>query len=401
MDPFAGLKVLDAGSFIAAPIAATLLGDMGADVIKIEAPGKGDGYRETYRVPNLPVCEHNYSWSLVGRSKRSLALDLTQPAGQAILHKLVAEADVLITNYPPSRRRRLGLDFAALAELNPRLVYASLTGYGETGPEADVPGFDAAAYWARSGMADQMRPGPESPPATCVSGMGDMPTGVSLYAAIVTALYRRLHTGQGGVVSTSLLANGAWANGVALQATLCGGEVPYRKPRHQAINPLANYYLCRDGRWLLLNLIHSDRDWPAFTAAAGLAALRDDPRFACAAQRRTEAGALIALLEHTFAQDDSAVWHTRLGAAGLTVGVVARTADLPEDAQLRQAGGLIPTHLVPGATATPAPPFLIDGQATAPTRGAPGLGEHTDAILQEYGVSGEQRAALRRSGVIG
>ncbi|MDO9062700.1 MAG: CoA transferase, partial [Bradyrhizobium sp.] len=215
---FDGLKVLDCASFIAAPAAATVLSDFGADVIKIEPPGLGDPYRNLPNLPGYPASQHNYSWMLEARNKKSLALDLSRPEGQAVLHRLVTEADVFITNFPPAVRERLALTFAQLAPLNERLIYASFTGYGEKGEEANKPGFDSNAYWARSGLMDLVRADENTTPARSVAGMGDHPCAMALFGAIVTALYRRERTGKGSQVKSNLMANGMWASSVLAQA---------------------------------------------------------------------------------------------------------------------------------------------------------------------------------------
>ena len=172
---FAGLKVLDCASFIAAPAAATVLSDFGADVIKIEPPGTGDPYRNLPHLPGYPQSEHNFAWLLEARNKKSLALDLSRLEAQAVLHRLVAEADVFITNFPPAVREKLCITYAKLAPLNERLIYASFTGYGEKGEEANKPGFDSNAYWARSGLMDLVRADTETTPARSIAGMGDHP----------------------------------------------------------------------------------------------------------------------------------------------------------------------------------------------------------------------------------
>src|SRR5262249_44644545 len=184
---FEGLKVLDCASFIAAPAAATVLSDFGADVIKIEPPGSGDPYRNLPNLPGYPVSEHNFAWLLEARNKRSLALDLSKPEGRAVLHRLAPEAGVFITNYPPAVRERLGITHAHLAPHNERLIYASFTGYGEKGEEANKPGFDSNAYWARSGLMDLVRADTETTPARSIAGMGDHPCAMAFYGAIVTA----------------------------------------------------------------------------------------------------------------------------------------------------------------------------------------------------------------------
>src|SRR5471030_229446 len=259
---FEGLKVLDCASFIAAPAAATVLSDFGAEVIKIEPPGLGDPYRNLPKLPGYPASPHNFAWMLESRNKRSLALDLSKPEGQAVLHRLVAETDVFITNYPPAVRDRLGIAYAELAPLNARLIYASFTGYGEKGDEANKPGFDSNAYWARSGLMDLVRADTGTTPARSVAGMGDHPCAMAFYGAIVTALYKRERSGKGSHVSSNLMANGVWASGVLAQAKLCGAKFGERRSREHALNAVTNHYKCKDGRWLMLSLLNEDRQWP-------------------------------------------------------------------------------------------------------------------------------------------
>ena len=398
MSVFKGLKVLDVASFIAGPAAATLLADFGADVVKVEVP-EGDGFRKTMLNPNLAYSEHNYLWMQGARSRRAIALDLKTPEGQAVLHRLARDADVLITNYPPPVRARLGLAWSQIRELNPRLVYASLTGYGETGPESNKPGFDATTYWARSGLADLTRPDPEGPPANPANGLGDQPTAVTLFAAIVTGLYRRERTGRGGMVSTSLLANGAWANAMAIQGMLVGGRLVYRQPRSQPRNALTNFYRCRDGRWFILSLVTEERDWAAFLRVVEQPAFAQDPRFSEVAARRKNALALASLLDGVFAQRDSAEWTARFDAEGLTVGVVARSGDAVDDVQMRACGALVPGEGLPGTGLTVSAPFLVEGEEKARPRHAPAIGEHTDEVLREAGYADEEIARLKAAGV--
>src|SRR5437763_10364904 len=294
---FAGLKVLDCASFIAAPAAATVLSDFGADVIKIEPPGAGDPYRNLPNLPGYPHSEHNFAWMLEARNKRSLALDLSTPEGQAVLHKLAGQADVFITNYPPQVRARLGITYDHLAHLNDRLIYASFTGYGEKGEEANKPGFDSNAYWARSGLMDLVRADVDTTPARSVAGMGDHPCAMALYGAIVTALYKRERTGKGSHVSSNLMANGIWASGVLAQAKLCGAEFQERRPRERALNAVTNHYKCRDGRWLILSLLNEERQWPALARCLGREDLVTDPRFATRTERPARSLGLIRILD--------------------------------------------------------------------------------------------------------
>src|SRR5258708_29229794 len=180
-----------------------------------------------------PVPKHNHGWVLGAGNKRSLAIDLKNPAGRAVLYRLLDSAVVFIPSLPQTARRRLRIGYQDVAPTRPRLIYASFTAYGETGPEADKPGFDSTAYWARSGLMDAARANEEAEPLRAISGVGDQPMGVTLYAAIVSALYRRERTGQGGMVGASLLAGGLWANALSGQAKLCRTPPPPRQPRHK------------------------------------------------------------------------------------------------------------------------------------------------------------------------
>ena len=297
-----GITVLDVGSFIAAPSAATVMGDFGARVIKVE-PTTGDPHRRLQYLPGFPVSEHNYFWLLDSRNKRSLALDLKHPDGRAVLLKLAARADVFVTNLPPPVLVRLRITWGDLKPLNPRLVYAQLTGYGEVGEEAAKPRYDINAWWARSGLMDLVRAA-GSPPARSVAGMGDHPTGMALFGAIMLALYQRERTGRGGKVSTSLMANGAWANSSTLQAVLCGATIPEREPREQCRNALINLYQCRDGRWFILTVLREDKDWARFCAAIGRPDFHTDPRFARTEDRHANSVVLVRLLDEVFAARD-------------------------------------------------------------------------------------------------
>lgn len=395
--PFAGLKVIDCASYIAAPAAAMILGDLGADVIKLEPPG-GDPHRDLFKLLGVADPASNFVWNLNARNKRSLALDLKRAEGQAVLHRLAAQADVFITNLPLPVRARLGMDAQTLLTLSPRLVYASMTAYGETGPEASKTGFDVTAYWARTGLMDMVRADHSGPPVRPVAGMGDHPSAVTLFAAITTALYRRERTGRGGLVSTSLMANGLWANAVQVQAQLAGEAFPPRPPRSHAPNPLSNLYECRDGRWLSLVVLNEARQLPGLLAALGLAHLADDARVSTAAGRDAHRADVIALFDAAFIQQDLAHWRGVLDAAGITFGVIGTLADLTHDPQMRQAGALVPHAHHDGLTLSS--PIHLAGVAQRAPGPAPGLGQHNAALLREAGYSDTQIARLRGARVV-
>jgi crotonobetainyl-CoA:carnitine CoA-transferase CaiB-like acyl-CoA transferase len=395
MSLFSDLRVIDCASWIAAPAAATIMSDFGADVIKIEPPGAGDPWRSR----SASGAPNDIYWQLTARNKRSLALDLKHEAGIAALYKLVADVDVFITNFPLPVRQRLKMAPEHLLPLNPRLIYASFTAYGEAGEEAAKTGFDSTAYWARTGLMDAVRADVDTPPSRSVPGMGDHPSATGLYAAIATALYRREKTGRGGVVSSSLLANGLWANSCFVQTHLSGEPVPHRPPREHAPNALANHYCCRDGRWFIMALFNEDRQLRSFLNAIGREDLADDPRFATGAARKQNARALVAELDSVFGARDMAEWRKVLDGVGITFGVVGRTDDVLEDAQPRAIGAIVPFE--DGKTMTVSSPFLVDGEAKVAPRRAPAVGQHSEEVLREAGYSADEIGRLQGLGVVG
>src|SRR5437588_11556271 len=247
---FSGLKVVDLASFIAGPGAAVILSDFGADVIKV-VPPTGDLWTMGYKVPPQPRAKDNYPWHLNNRNKRGLALDLKSAAAAKILERLVKWADVLIVNTPHPARKKLKLTYEDVAQWNPRLIYADVTGYGDKGPDADLPGFDITSYWARSGLLSLTRDA-GAPPTLPVSGSGDHATAVTLFSAIVTALYRRERTGKGSYVTTSLLAAGIWSAGVYIAGALAGAAFYPLHDRQSPSNATLNPYKSSEGSWFLL-----------------------------------------------------------------------------------------------------------------------------------------------------
>ena len=215
---FAGLKVVEIASFIAAPAAATMLSDFGADVIKVEPPGLGDPQRLLSSVPPSPAAPGNYSWHLANRNKRGMSVDLKSEGGTEILKRLVEWADVVITNFPHGTREALHLGYEEVSGWNPRVIYADITGFGDAGPDARLPGFDLTAFWSRSGLLASTRDA-GAPPTSPPWGSGDYTTATAIYAAITTALYHRERTGRGANVGTSLLAD----RGVGDRNTGVGG----------------------------------------------------------------------------------------------------------------------------------------------------------------------------------
>jgi formyl-CoA transferase len=393
-----GIKVIDAANFIAGPVSTTVMADFGADVIKVEPP-TGDIYR--VRGAGYPPSAYNYPWIVDNRTKRSIAIDLRTAEGQALLHRLVRGADVFVTNAPLDSRGRLGIRYEDLAPLNERLVYASISAYGETGEEASKPGFDSIALWARTGLMDLVRASGDVPPARSLPGMGDHPTGMSLFAAIMTGLYHRERTGRGTAVSTSLMANGLWMNAIQVQGILCGTRTEVRPPREEAVSALANMYQCKDGRWFMLTITGDERHWPAFASGVGRDDLTRDARFVDAASRKKNAQALTKALDEVFAARTWAEWSPILEKTGVAFGVVGTLEDIPHDAQMQASGALVPIDDPrAGATLTVSSPIQVRDQEKVPPTLPPEIGEHTIEILRGLGTADAEIERLLAAGVI-
>lgn len=397
--PLEGLTVLDVSSFIAAPAAAVVLGDYGADVIKIEQPGEGDPHRSNINLAHFPKASTNYPWHLDSRNKRSITLDLKSPDGRAVLDRLITGADILVTNYPFPVRERLRLGYENVKELNPRLIYASFTGYGETGPDKNQPGFDSNAYFARSGIVEIARYEGQ-PPSFSLPAQGDRASAMGFLSGILMALYTRERTGKGMMVASSLYANGLWANGVLAQAALVDGFLGLRPPRHRPRSALANIYQTRDERWIQITAVREDKLWSAFCNAVGHPSLESDPRFAETPARRQNAEALTTILDDVFRTRDWPDWHAILLAHQIPHSPVARVQDLPHDAQAVESGAFVSTD-IPGMPLTLAAPFQIGDVTTRKAGPGPDLGAHTNEILREAGYSEEDITRLRASGATG
>ncbi len=386
---FSDLLVVDCASFIAGPAAATVMSDFGARVIKIEPPGIGDAYRNLFRLRGTPD-DLDYFWAVDNRNKESLALDLRQPQAKAVLQALVKKADVFITNIPFPARARLGVRAQDLTPLNRRLIYASLSPYGETGPERDRTGFDATAWWARSGLMDMVREA-DGPPVGSMPGMGDHPTAMAMYGAIVTALYRRQLTGEGGEVQASLLGNGLWANACQVQAALCGYELMARPPRggRGALNEI---YTCADGRQFVIASTNPARDWPLLATAMGRTEWLEDPLFSTPEARFMNGPELVARFDALFIEKPFEHWAKVLSDGDVTFGIVGTVYDAIGDEQI-EANGYCPAF-EDSWIRTVDSPFNIVGETKATPRMAPGIGEHTRALLAEFGCSDAEIEAL-------
>src|SRR5215471_9967165 len=394
---FSGLKVVDFSSFVAAPAAAVILSDYGADVIKVEPPS-GDPWRHAHKIPPQPDADEPYQWHLANRNKRSITLDLKSPNAQQVLKQLVKWADVLIVNTPHPARKKLKLEYDDLVPWNPRLIYADLTGFGEKGADADLPGFDITSYWARSGLLSMTRDAGTSPTLP-VGGSGDNASAVGLYAAIVTALYRRERTGQGSSVTTSLLAEGIWSASVSIQGALSGAKFYGLHDRKNPANAAFNVYRSSDGTWFVL-IVTPDK-FEAVARAIGRPDLVTDARFSDPAKLVANMPQLTAILDDVFSAQPMEHWYEVFSGLHVTFGAVRGPQEVIEDPQLAANEIVVPLEGAGGKlTTTISSPIQVHGIAKAPARRAPNLGEHTDEILNELGFDAKEIEGLRASGAV-
>lgn len=395
---FEGLNVLDVGSWIAAPVATTMLADMGATVIKVEEPKMGDAYRNFANLPFTPTADVNYAWAADNRNKRAIGLNLRDPQGLAILKQLIAQCDVYVTNQPLPLRRELGLMYEDLRADNQSMIYASITAYGEEGPERDREGFDLVAYWARAGLMDMVRPvGGE--PAQALPGMGDHPTAVALYANIVTALLRKERTGKGARVHTSLLANGLFAGTCISQAMFADADFSsYRHPQFAHFNR-ALYQTADDG-WLQFTMVRSPEEFDRLVIAMERFDLLADERFTSPDARFENYSALVAEIRTAVIQKTVEQWVQIFAEANVPASVMGQMTRIADDPQIALNQMTRPPAEDIGLDRVIQDPINVEGVARVGAKKAPELGEHTDAVLAELGYSPEQIQQLHSAGVV-
>ncbi|MDR3661418.1 MAG: CoA transferase [Mycobacterium sp.] len=383
--PMEGFRVVELGVWVAAPATGAILADWGADVIKIEPPS-GDPARTFGQMLGLDQdtgIAANPPFEMDNRSKRSIVLDLTAAEGRATAVELLCGADVFITNMRPGALRRLGLDFPAVSELAPKLVYGMITGYGLDGPDADRAAYDVAAFWARAGLADLLtRPG-DTPPFQR-GGMGDHSSGMTLAAAVCAALLARNRTGAGQLVSTSLYRQGAYTVSFDLNTLLLSGQQVAIGQRESMANPCMNNYTAGDGRRFWIVGLQGDRHWPALCRAVGRIGWLDDDRFRTARDRFVHARELISGLDTIFASRPLDEWAEIFAAdPDFFWSPINTLDDVIADEQFHAAGGIV--EVPEGNSSVPmvATPADFSGTPWRPRSVAPGLGEHTEEILAE------------------
>ena len=393
-----GVRVVELGAWVAGPSAAGVLADWGADVVKIEPP-TGDPFRQIFATLGFPGDAPNPPFAMDNRGKRSLVLDLRQPEARAAAERVVALADVFVTNFRPDALERLGLDHDTLCARHPRLVYASVSGYGLEGPDRDRPAYDVGAFFARTGIASLLLPGGE-PPAGFRGGLGDHVTGLAAVAGILGALFDRERTGRGQVVETSLLRSGMYALSWDLGMQLTFGSVSAPSSRQESVTPLMNSYRAADGRWFFLIGLEGDRHFPSIAEAIGRNDLVTDERFAGQVDRVANRVALIKELDTTFATAGLAAWAERFDRHGVWWSPVNTLEEVVGDPQAEAAGAFVDVGGRDRVRAV-APPTAYSRHPLHTTGPVPGLGEHTDQVLAEAGLTAKDIEQLRDVGALG
>ncbi|MGD1172383.1 CaiB/BaiF CoA transferase family protein [Mycobacterium seoulense] len=379
--PMEGVKVVELGVWVAGPAAGGILADWGADVIKIEPP-TGDPGRLFGRMLGCDLGV-NPPFEMDNRSKRSIVLNLAEEAERDTAFELLCEADVFVTNVRPGALQRLGLDFESVSARNPRLVYGLITGYGETGADADRPAYDVAAFWSRAGVAHLLtRPG-DTPPFQR-GGMGDHSAGMTLAAAICAALVARARTGTGQLVTTSLYRQGAYTVSFDLNTYLLTGQPIAIGQRETMGNPSMNNYATADGRRFWIVGLEVDRHWPPLCRVVGHPEWLEDPRFRDAYARFANAVELIAELDAIFATRTLDEWaQVFAGEPDFFWSPVNSLEDVVADEQFHAAGGIVDVPDGEASVPMVATPADFHGTPWAPRSAAPELGQHTEDVLAE------------------
>jgi crotonobetainyl-CoA:carnitine CoA-transferase CaiB-like acyl-CoA transferase len=394
-------RVIELGMWVAGPAAGGLLADWGADVIKVETP-VGDPMRRLFQLLAGHGQPESPPFDLDNRGKRSVVVDLGVPEGLEIVRRLLRDADVFLTNLRPEAVERLGLGPDELLAEFPRLVYASVSGYGLEGPEMGRAGYDVGAFWARSGIAALMAPDGIAPPGVR-SGMGDHVTGITTVAGILAALLDRERTGRGQLVEASLLRTGIYTVGWDLGIQMRFGKIGSIRPRTTEMNPMCNCYSAGDDRWFWLLGVEADRMWPKLCEAIDRPDLLTDERFSSARGRRHDAAALVDLLDEEFARSTREELTDRFDRHDVWWAPVNTPAEVLEDPQAVAAGAFVDVPEGEGAPAhrAVATPILFHGHGVLPVGAVPGLGQHTDEVLRAAGFEADELERFRSAGAIG
>ncbi len=387
--PLEGVRIIELGAWVAAPGATAVLGDWGAEIVKIEDPFTGDPVRGWTSIRGINITDVHFWFEAYNRNKKSLGLDLRLDEGRTILYKLVDRADVFISNFQYSVLDKLKINYDTLSKINPGLIYGVVSGYGKNGPDVEKPGYDITAFWARSGVLDKIIPEGEAPIMPPVA-MGDTIVGTFMAGAVSAALFNREKTGEGQEIDLSLFHAAAWAGTMDMQACLHTGRPIGQISRKDVPNPIDNEYFTKDKKWIRVVNIQSDRFWPDFCKAAGIEYLEDDERFKDTMARHTNNTELISIISDIFVKKTAREWETIFMAKGLACATIQGFQDVLNDPQAIENGFFSEVeHPSAGKIKMMSTPFKFSRTPAEVKTSAPEVGQHTEEILLELGYSWE------------
>jgi len=399
-----GIKVVEVGGAAAMPLAGMLMGSWGAEVIHVEPPDRGDMQREFliqgasgWAKPH-PI---NYIWEHVSRNKKSIGINMGTPEGQAILHKIIASADVFLNNLRPYELEKFNLTYNTLSKLAPKIIYANLTGYGRLGPEKNSGGYDSVAFWARSGVMDLLHE-TDTAPNISRPAYGDSITSLSLLAGLMAALLIRERTGVGQEVEVSLFNTATWVLGFDISGCLITDEDAMRPQRRTMGNPIRNLYPTRDKRWVMLGMTNAQHYWPGFCKAIGRAELENDPKFSTYKARSQNATELVDIIDSIFRTKTYAEWIEILSANRLVWSPVKTPLEVTQDEQAIANDFFTEwNHPKHGKIKVLNNPIKLSKTPTEIKMRAPDLGEHTSQIMKKLGYSEAEIAKMKEGGIVG
>jgi crotonobetainyl-CoA:carnitine CoA-transferase CaiB-like acyl-CoA transferase len=401
--PLEGIRVIDATAFGAAPIAGAFLADWGAEVIHIEHPIRGDGTRGVQYGTGVGIFQQarvNYAMEFYNHSKKSVTLDLAQEKGREVMYRLVKTADVFVSILRPYELEKYGLEYGQLSQLNPKLIYAHLGGYGRKGPDRDRPGYDSCAFFARSGITHQLSTYCKSPIINRPA-LGDNMTGLALFAGVVLALLVRERLGIGQEVDVSLFNTGILSLALDIQGAILTGENVTTEPRETTSNPLRNFYQTKDKRWILLAMMQPDPYWPRFCKAIEREELERDPRFDSFEHRRKNCADLIIILDEAFATRTLAEWKERLSKFNLIFEPVQSPTEVANDPQAIANEYFSDfAHPTYGPIKIVGAPIKLSETPATIRSAAPEFSQNTEEVLLELGYSWEDILSLKDQKVI-
>lgn len=396
------IKVLAVEHWMAIPSATAIMADWGADVIKIEDPAGGDaarGVRLAEHYPaGLPKIQPNFE--LDNRNKKSVAINLREAAGRQIIQELVKRSDVFASNWQARALKRFNLDYQTLAQINPKLIYISISGYGNRGPDKDSPGFDNAAFWARSGFGTILA-GADGVPVPQRPAMGDHTAAMLAAGATAAALFNRDRTDLGQEISISLYHTGVWVLSQDIEISLLTGKDVSRWNRKTVGNPLANSYKAKNGKWFQVHCLQSDRHWSGFCKAIGREDLEDDPKFESSERRRENNVALISLFDEILATKTREEWGKLFDENGVIWAPIQTVAEVTTDPQALENNFFVEVdHSTEGRVKLIASPVEFSRTPATVRSHAPELGQHTEEVLLELGYTWDELVKLKEQGVI-